>query len=622
MEIVRKHQQIKVSNEYDVQLKRLYPADGLQTPFGSAHVTLDAGKRSRPHKHHEHETFIILRGSGHFVQADKQVPVAQGDVLYIKPHSEHYLEADTSSNIEFISIWWESKAQAHSIDLTKYVIFTPPPTPNGDLHLGHICGPYIAADVISRQLRQHGKHAHLVVGTDKNQSYVDLKARQREIPAIELFHHYSESIMQTFNQANIDFDSIYDCDSLTHRPFVHDFMQHLQLSKVLHLRPEICAWCESCDVEVFDAFARGVCPHCASPSNGCVCEDCGSSNNSHDLNQLRCNLCGTSPRERTAIKAVLDIQACKRYFAEANLKIGTGGRLRSYLKHQDQLPAQDFVVSFFSNWGITGLEPALVGQTLLVWIEMAAAYLAAIYKGTFDEDPRSVGEAISRLNQAEVEVIHLMGFDNSFYYAYLYPKVLAAIGLKNLKINFVVNEFLLLDHSKFSTSRNHAIWAKDVFSDHQTTDWYRFYLSVKRPEDGRENYEQEGFEKFRCDTEQSLRQLATLQRKRLHAFNEGKSPVEGGSWTREHEEYSLFFEQHLYNSLTAPGSYSVKQFATNLINLIKGIQRFQDATLHHYNAEFSADERRTSLYLEVSALNGLRQRLSCLMPTVTKQLLG
>jgi methionyl-tRNA synthetase len=260
MEIVRKHQQIKVSNEYDVQLKRLYPADGLQTPFGSAHVTLDAGKRSRPHKHHEHETFIILRGSGHFVQADKQVPVAQGDVLYIKPHSEHYLEADTSSNIEFISIWWESKAQAHSIDLTKYVIFTPPPTPNGDLHLGHICGPYIAADVISRQLRQHGKHAHLVVGTDKNQSYVDLKARQREIPAIELFHHYSESIMQTFNQANIDFDSIYDCDSLTHRPFVHDFMQHLQLSKVLHLRPEICAWCESCDVEVFDAFARGGMP--------------------------------------------------------------------------------------------------------------------------------------------------------------------------------------------------------------------------------------------------------------------------------------------------------------------------------------------------------------------------
>ncbi len=99
MEAIRKHQQFKVSYEYDVHLKRLYPVADLQTPFGSAHVTLSAGKRSRPHQHHEHATFIILQGSGHLVQAGRQAPVAPGDVLYIEPFSENYIDADPHNDV-------------------------------------------------------------------------------------------------------------------------------------------------------------------------------------------------------------------------------------------------------------------------------------------------------------------------------------------------------------------------------------------------------------------------------------------------------------------------------------------------------------------------------------------
>jgi len=623
MEAIRKHHQFKVSHEYDVNLKRFYPVSNLQTPFGSAHVRVEAGKRSRPHHHHEHETFIILKGTGCFFQAGQQAPITSGDVLYIEPFSEHYVEADVHNDVEFLSIWWESEIQPNTVDTTRYLIFTPPPTPNGNLHLGHICGPYIAADVIRRQLKNQGKKAHLVVGLDKSQSYVDLKARQRGEPTDALFDHYASSIMKTFDQASVEYDSIYDCDSPAHKPFVQDFVRSLQAREVLHLRQQPSAWCEHCSLEVFDAFARGKCPHCGSASNGCVCEDCGRPNNSYDLAQLHCSLCGNPPSSRSQIKATLDLNACRLHFANAPLSIEAPARLATYLKHQEQLPAQDFVVSACSDWGIEGHDPALKGQTFLAWIEMAAGYLAALYKGNFDAEPQSVEEAINRLNESDVHVIHLMGFDNSFYYAYLYPRLFAALGLRRLKISFVVNEFLLLEQSKFSTSRNHAIWAKDVFTDPETADWYRLYLSVKRPEGQRENFRHEEFAAFRTDIASRLLQMTQRFYERLDRYNSGVEPPEGGSWKRDHEDYSSFFDRqmrYMDSSLTAAGGYSVKQFANSLMSLIDGLSRFQQATQQYYLASATDTDRKTSLYVEASTMRGLRQYLSCLMPTVVGQL--
>lgn len=625
MEAIRKHQLFKISREYDTQLKRLYPVPGLQTPFGSAYATVDAGTRSQPHQHHEHETFVILQGQGLFVQDGHKERVASGDVLYIKPFSEHYLEADAACDIQFMSIWWEPQNLAEQPSSTHHLIFTPPPTPNGDLHLGHICGPYIAADVIRRQLQRKGKNAHLVVGTDKSQSYVDLKARQRAQPTQGLFEHYSQSIMQTFRHAGMAFDSVYDCDAKGHAPFVHDFIHRLQERGVLHHQTHDYAWCEHCNLEVFDAFARGECPSCAQPSNGCVCEDCGSPNNSYDLDRLHCMLCGNTPQLKSQTKAVLNLHACREHFAQAGLQIDAPPRLATYLRHQELQPQRDYVVSFTGEWGIPAQAPALAGQTYLAWIEMAAGYLAALYRGVFDQEPDSTEQAIDRLNQADVEVIHLMGFDNSFYYAYLYPRLFAALGLKQLKITFVVNEFLLLEQSKFSTSRNHAIWAKDVFTDPVDTDWYRFYLSLKRPEAQRENYRHEEFEQFRQDLGERLQALASTHRQRLASFAADLDLQQGGAWKRLHQEYGRSFEQlrqQLDNALSAPCGYSVKQFTTTLLQLVDSLVRFQHLTQEHYTAQAAVEQHHTSLYLESAAMLGLRQHLACLMPTATAQLLG
>jgi methionyl-tRNA synthetase len=95
MDVVRKHQQFKLSNEYNAIIKRMYPEPTLNTPFGSACVTVNAGTLSKPHLHHEHETFIIVSGKGEFVQDDVRSDISAGDVIYIKPFSEHYIKASS-----------------------------------------------------------------------------------------------------------------------------------------------------------------------------------------------------------------------------------------------------------------------------------------------------------------------------------------------------------------------------------------------------------------------------------------------------------------------------------------------------------------------------------------------
>jgi methionyl-tRNA synthetase len=164
MENIKRSSQLAVTHEYNAFLQRLYPSSQVGTPFGSATVRVAAGTISQPHQHHEHETFVILEGQGTYHEDGRTSVVGPGDVIYIKPFSDHAIEAG-EQDLRFLSIWWEGAAKPAPVSTTRHVIFTPPPTPNGDLHLGHLSGPYMSADILKRQLRQQGKAVRLIVGT-------------------------------------------------------------------------------------------------------------------------------------------------------------------------------------------------------------------------------------------------------------------------------------------------------------------------------------------------------------------------------------------------------------------------------------------------------------------------
>jgi methionyl-tRNA synthetase len=426
--------------------------------------------------------------------------------------------------------------------------------------------------------------------------------------------------MATFDKASIDYDHVHDCDSNFHLGFVESFVDTMLDKGLLRIAPHTSLICDACRHEVFEAFAAGECPYCGSTSNGCVCEDCGNPNNSYDLRGVHCNLCGGPTRSVTVNKAIVDMAACRGHQNGAGFSITAPAKLARYLAGQADLPMAEYVASFYSDWGLTSTRRELNEQVYLVWLEMAAGYLAALYKGVFDEECTDVKWAIERLNAADYEVIHFMGFDNSFYYASLYPKIFAALGLRGLNITFAVNEFLLLEQSKFSTSRNHAIWAKDAFTSSETADWYRFYLSINKPETARQNFAQAEFDAFVADTRQQFECIVSKGRQRLGAAWSGDSP-EAGSWLPVHRHYADFFdalERYLEQSLSVPTCYSVKTYATGVKHLLDVLTQFQAATALEDRGD--AGTRRTTVAIERRAIDMLRRYLGTIMPAASAAL--
>lgn len=582
-------------------------------------MEIDCGKKTKIHQHHEHETFIVTQGRGVFFSDNQEIVVETGDVIYINPFKDHFFQASTASKLHLLSIWWESNNYRQENNAVKNIIFTPPPTPNGSLHLGHISGPYISADVIKRYLQSCNKSVDLIVGTDKNQSYVELKAKQTKENPQNIYSTFTDSIFETFDKASVSHDYIHDCNADFHKEFAKKFIQLMFSKGLIQVEVSDALMCSSCDDEIFDAFVVGNCPTCGAKSNGCVCEDCGSPNNGHDLLNSRCNVCDTPSSKVQQPKGVLDLAKCRSYSDTAMSQINATGKLQEYLNRQNGKQHMDgYVVTYTSKWGMPSDQSALTGQVNLCWIEMAAAYIASIYKCLFQDESTDVEAVIEKLNSAKFNVIHLMGFDNSFYYAYLYPQIFAAVGIKNLKITFVVNEFLLLEQSKFSTSRNHAIWANDVFSSPDVTDWYRFYLSVKKPENSRENYDPSEFIAFKDETNQQLRSLFELNSTRLKTYFNSTVPTYD-ALTPEQAEYSEYFlSQQVYicSCLSTQENYSVKKYAVAVKELIEKITRYQQKTAFYFNEAPDIEHLKANMVIECKIISILRTHLSCLMPSL------
>jgi methionyl-tRNA synthetase len=329
---------------------------------------------------------------------------------------------------------------------------------------------------------------------------------------------------------------------------------------------------------------------------------------------VKCTTCGESPTRKEREKGILDLSMCRLAFKDATSGMALSQKLSNYLCAQNEMSISKYVVTFESDWGMPCTQPELKGQIYLGWLEMAAGYISAIYQSLFGSKPKSVDEAINRINESDFSVVHLMGFDNSFYYAYLYPLLFASLGLKSLNISFVVNEFLLLSGEKFSTSRNHAIWANEVFKDEVSSDWYRFYLSVKKPENLRENYVPEEFEMFQSTLSKKIQCVYDNHMARLRDY-----PLVGLTGTLSQtpdSEFSSYLNdqrEKLTAYMTPAKGYSVKGYASVLVNLIDAIESHQRTSVIA-----GGRESLTGLRAEHEAIKLLHASLQPIAPNLAE----
>ncbi len=381
------------------------------------------------------------------------------------------------------------------------VVVTPPPTPNGPLHVGHLSGPYLGGDVAVRAARGRGEQVLAVCGLDVHQNYVPAKARQEDRPVEEVLADYGGRIRSAFQLARISYDLLLDpAADGDYRDAVAGLLAELVDSKAVAVDEVPLAVCPRCDRTLHHAWVSGRCRVCGDGAAGGACERCGSYAAAVDLVDPVCTVCGSPPRVVRAPLPVLRLEDHRERLCETWARAELSPRVRGLIGRMLAEGLPDVPLAYPTDWGIpttSGGAPGRAGDRIDVWVEMALGYLYAL--------PRALGSLAGRPGLAGCaagwaavdQLWHFLGLDNAFYYGVLTPAVLAAAGVPGGALGgLVVNEFYRLDGLKFSTSRRHAVWAADFLATEDPA-LVRLYLCWDRPAPYESDFTRAGYEAFR-----------------------------------------------------------------------------------------------------------------------------
>ena len=359
------------------------------------------------------------------------------------------------------------------------VVIVPPATANGPLHVGHLSGPYLAADIAARAARARGERVVTTAGFDVHQNWVLTRAENDGVDVQKLAASYREEIVAALDAARIQYDVFLNPQSPSYQHGVTTLAADLTTAGRFPMRKLTLLACSQCDRTLHQSYVVGQCAWCGSDAAGGGCEGCGGYTSAENLVDPRCNRCGGAPRPFKAVVPVLPMEDYREDLIEVWLRAELPDRARQIVSHYLENRLPDVPIAYPTNWGLPGIGPH-AGLRLEVYAEVGLSNLYGVAESL---RPGALGLEDTASAWSEVAALwHFNGIDNGFYFALFWPAVYLAAGVPPEAIGGAqVNEFYTLDGEKFSTSRNHAIWAND-FLNEEDVDVVRLYLAWDRPD--------------------------------------------------------------------------------------------------------------------------------------------
>lgn len=373
------------------------------------------------------------------------------------------------------------------------IIIAATPTPNGDLHVGHLAGPYLAGDVYTRYLRANGRPVIYTTCSDDSQSYVVSTARRRGTTPQALCTTSTAAIQRSLAAMGISMAGLPPIDD-RYRETVLEFMTALHAAGRFRTRVVRLPYAEHSGTYLFDGLVRGVCPVCLAGSCGGVCEDCGHPNNFDQLLAPRFTVDPVEPvsyREHTVLVLPMEDYRDRltAYFAARE------GRWRPHamqlIRELLARPLPEVPVTMPGTWGIPAPFPETAGQIVYPWVEAMPASMYSTWWAAAQQGEHAATTDQHWRAEHDAQLVYFHGFDNTYHWGLMDLVLLMAHGDRYvLPETNVCNEFYNLNGEKFSTSRNHLIRGTDLLAE-VPRDLVRFYLALTAPEHQRTNFTRE-----------------------------------------------------------------------------------------------------------------------------------
>jgi len=356
------------------------------------------------------------------------------------------------------------------------------PYANGPLHLGHIAGADLPADIFARYHRLKGNKVLMVSGSDQHGAPITIRAEQESTTPQEIVDKYHQQFVDCWEKLGVSFDLFTTTSTPNHSQVTHDIFRALLDRGYIYKDMMLQAFCPKCQRFLPDRYLEGTCPYCGfTKARGDECDECGKPLNSGELKNLRCYICSTPPRFESSEHFFLRLSSFQDKLA-AWIKEQSHWRrnvLGTTWKFLDE-GLKDRAITRDLDWGVTVPQSGFERKRLYVWFENVIGYLSAS-----KEWAKLHGDdnAWQPFWQDDARSFYFLGKDNIFFHALSWPAMLMGYGGLNLPYDIPANEFLTIEGRKLSTSRNWAIWLDD-YLERYDPDALRYTLAINMPETG------------------------------------------------------------------------------------------------------------------------------------------
>ena len=365
----------------------------------------------------------------------------------------------------------------------RFTVTAALPYANGPIHIGHLAGVYIPADIFSRYQRLINNDVAFICGSDEHGVAISLQARKESITPKELIDRYDKLIRDSFEKFGISFDNYSRTSREIHHKNSIELFNLLNEKDLFSFKTTKQYYDKEAKQFLADRYIIGICPICdAVDAYGDQCENCGSTLSTDELKNPKSTISNSKPILKDTKHWYINLNEFEDFISDwitkehkDDWKPNVTGQVKSWLKNGLKPRA----VTRDLDWGIPIDAEGVEGKVLYVWFEAPIGYISS----TKEWAEKNKKDWSKYWKDENTKLVHFIGKDNIVFHCIIFPIILKMLGDYILPFNVPANEFLNLEGSKISTSRNWAVWLHEYLEDFPNMqDVLRYVLTVNAPE--------------------------------------------------------------------------------------------------------------------------------------------